>query len=220
MLRSIIFDLDDTLYKELDYVYSGFNHISNKINKKTKISKKELFEELISSFHAGENAFKNIKIKFSLRFSIKKMLDEYRNHNPNITLDSQTKNILDQLMQEKVLGGLLTDGRIIQQKNKIKSLGLNHYFENILISEEFGSEKPEINNYRFFMSQENLNNKYYYIGDNTNKDFISPNILGWTTICLLDNGRNIHKQNFNQNSQYLPKHQIKNISDILEIIYE
>ena len=26
------------------------------------------------------------------------------------------------------------------------------------------------------------------------KDFIAPNKLGWTTVCLLDNGMNIHKQ--------------------------
>ena len=30
--------------------------------------------------------------------------------------------------------------------------------------------------------------------DNPDKDFIAPNNLGWTSICLIDKGLNIHKQ--------------------------
>ena len=33
-----------------------------------------------------------------------------------------------------------------------------------------------------------------YVGDNLKKDFIAPNMLGWLTVCLKDDGRNIHRQ--------------------------
>ena len=32
------------------------------------------------------------------------------------------------------------------------------------------------------------------MGDNLKKDFLTPNRLGWQTVCLRDDGRNIHKQ--------------------------
>jgi len=36
---------------------------------------------------------------------------------------------------------------------------------------------------------------FYFIGDNTAKDFIVPLKLGWFTICLKNNGSNIYDQN-------------------------
>ena len=60
--------------------------------------------------------------------------------------------------------------------------------------------------------------KYYYIGDNTKKDFIAPNKLGWETICLRDNGLNIHQQNFNLDSSFLPKYMINNLAEIVKIV--
>ena len=35
---------------------------------------------------------------------------------------------------------------------------------------------------------------FTYVGDNPRKDFIAPNALGWQTVCLKDDGRNIHRQ--------------------------
>ena len=35
---------------------------------------------------------------------------------------------------------------------------------------------------------------FTYVGDNLKKDFIAPYHLGWMTICLKDDGRNIHRK--------------------------
>jgi putative hydrolase of the HAD superfamily len=35
---------------------------------------------------------------------------------------------------------------------------------------------------------------FAYVADNPMKDFVWPNRLGWTTVQLLDNGRNVHSQ--------------------------
>jgi len=59
------------------------------------------------------------------------------------------------------------------------------------------------------------NENYIYIADNPNKDFITPNKLGWTTICLLDRGQNIHKQNFNLNKDFLPQSSINSFDEII-----
>ena len=59
---------------------------------------------------------------------------------------------------------------------------------------------------------------FIYIGDNTKKDFIAPNKLGWETICLRDNGLNIHQQNFNLDSSFLPKYMINNLAEIVKIV--
>jgi putative hydrolase of the HAD superfamily len=62
---------------------------------------------------------------------------------------------------------------------------------------------------------EETNKEYVYIADNTQKDFVTPNKLGWTTICLLDNGHNIHKQNFELSKEYLPQFRINSFEEII-----
>jgi putative hydrolase of the HAD superfamily len=109
---------------------------------------------------------------------------------------------------------LITDGRSITQRNKLKALNIETYFNNIIISEEINSEKPSELNYRKVMSLD-VNKKYVYIGDNPTKDFYTPNILGWISICRLDNGFNVHEQNFNLSKEFIPKFLIKSFDEII-----
>ena len=67
----------------------------------------------------------------------------------------------------------------------------------ISISEEIGAVKPSLKGFKLI--EEKLNkDSYYYIGDNIKKDFIAPNKLNWKTICLVDNGKNIHSYKLNE----------------------
>ena len=221
MHNAVIFDLDDTLYKEIDYVISGFKAVASYVEDETKLVKQDVYDMMLSNYYLGENAFSKLIEAYNLSCSIDDMLKQYRSHIPVINIDVKTKSILEILKSRNELNGLLTNGRSIQQRNKIQSLGLDDYFSDIVISEEFGSEKPAIENYLYFMDKSNKNNtKYYYIGDNPSKDFISANKLGWITICLRDNGQNIHKQNFSLRKEFIPDHIINNIENILEIIDE
>ena len=69
-------------------------------------------------------------------------------------------------------------------------------------------------NYEYFMSRYPVAN-YFYVGDNTAKDFVSPNILGWHTICIKDDGRNIHSQTFDVDIDYMPQRVFNDISEII-----
>lgn len=209
----VVFDLDDTLYKEVTFVESGFKAVARHIG---NIS---FADELISWWTDGKNALESLINKYSLKFSIDKLLSVYRNHSPAIKLDTSTPQILDSLMANGKILGLITDGRSITQWNKIHALGLSKWIsaENIIISEEFGSSKPDVRNYQIFMSKY-PDRTYTYIGDNIAKDFLAPKALGWQTICLKDNGQNIHSQDYNMNEEYLPDITIKNISEIKHLI--
>lgn len=98
------------------------------------------------------------------------------------------------------------------------ALGLERFVseENLIISEEFGSEKPSSSNYEYFMKRFPFADEYIYIGDNLKKDFIAPNSLGWKTICLLDDDRNIHKQDFSLAPEYLPYYTVYALSEIMD----
>jgi putative hydrolase of the HAD superfamily len=59
------------------------------------------------------------------------------------------------------------------------------------------------------------NENYIYIADNPNKDFITPNKLGWTSICLLDRGQNVHQQNFKLSIDLLPHYSVNSFEEII-----
>ena len=86
-----------------------------------------------------------------------------------------------------------------------------------MISEEFGTAKPSLGNFEVFHQFKTA--KYYYIADNPSKDFVSPNALGWQTICLVDAGNNIHKQKFTKEFLYLPQKKINKLDELIAQIF-
>ncbi len=206
----VVFDLDDTLYKEVDFLKSAYQHISFLLEDEIGDF---IYEEMYELYENGESVFDVIKEKYTFAFSINELVHEYRYHMPMISLDKQTEKLLQNLKDNNVCIGIITDGRKESQRNKLHALGILDLFDEVLISEEFGSEKPDIRNFRFYEVQF-PNKTYTYIGDNFKKDFISPNKLSWTTIGLLDNGQNIHKQNLDLPKEHLPQYTIKDFSEL------
>jgi len=193
--KVICFDLDDTLYKEIDFLKSGYNRVAELVEKEYHYESKEVYDNLYSWYFQNENPFARLNENYGLDKPIEEYLKVYRFHQPSITLSEGVEVTLNELKRRGVIMGLITDGRTISQKNKITVLGLGRWFDknSIIISEEFGSEKIDERNFRYFMDA-NPDCSYSYVGDNPMKDFIVPNHLGWQTIMLKDDGRNVHKQ--------------------------
>jgi putative hydrolase of the HAD superfamily len=207
-----IFDLDDTLYSEYDYVCSAFSQISEYFIKLDQ----SIYHKMISLFDQGQNVFEYLIKNYPNVTNDKEyLLTIYRNHIPQISLNEEVKVFLRHVEVKKYKKGLLTDGRSVTQRNKILSLGLSKYFDLIVISEEFGSEKPSVENYRAFECL-SKSARFIYVGDNPSKDFVAPNSLGWLTVCAKDNGRNIHKQDFTLPDKFLPKVIVRDFSELMQ----
>jgi putative hydrolase of the HAD superfamily len=209
-----VFDLDDTLYQEYSFLESSFRNISSYyVDFDSRI-----FEKMLDQYAQQKDVFGFLLNSWPDVFSSKTdLIQLYRNHIPEIELFPGVSNILDKIKAINCSIGLLTDGRSITQRNKIKALGLESVFDKVIVSEEFGSEKPTEKNYLVFYEL-NPNGKFFYFGDNLSKDFITPNGLGWDTICILDNGKNIHTQDFSLPNPYLPRHCIESYFDISLIV--
>jgi putative hydrolase of the HAD superfamily len=212
VIKYFIFDLDDTLIYEIDFLKSAFYEISSYLD---DLNKGTLFLEMLHAFNKNENVFLLLNSKYN-EFTKDEFLQIYRGHFPNLSLNEGAKEFIDscKLIGHKI--GLITDGRSKTQRNKLRSVNIDNLFDKIIISEEFGYEKPNLRNFQVF--EDDSITEYVYIGDNTNKDFISPNRLGWTTICLMDKGTNIHKQRFDLNKEYLPKYKINTLRELIHFI--
>ncbi len=218
--KVVVFDLDDTLYKEVDFLFSGFHAIAVRIvEKQNSLDEEQVFAQMKRWRTEGRNVFDELCRLYPDCLTKEECLDIYRYHIPFILLSDGAKDLLKELKSRGVKLGIVTDGRTRTQMNKITALQLQEFIDkdDIVISESFGSEKPSEANYRYFMTRY-PNAQYVYIADNTKKDFIMPNRLGWDTICLLDDGRNIHKQSFDVEEVYLPKFRVSTIKDCIKLL--
>ena len=206
------FDLDDTLYKEIDFLKSAYREIAS------SVGKPDVANQMVAWYGEGKNVFESLNHFLGKDTPLSDYLAIYRNHLSSITLSAGVEDTLNELKDRGVILGLITDGRSVSQRNKIEVLGLSRWFENqnIIISEEFGSEKTDKRNFGYFMDRY-PERSYCYVGDNTQKDFLVPNGLGWNTVCLLDDGQNIHKQDFNVEGCKLPKMCINDIRQLITI---
>lgn len=208
--KTIVFDLDDTLVKEIDYLKSAFSAIAYWIDSKNS----KLYDQMWKWYLAKENVFSHLVDRYP-NVSLEMLKIKYRTHQPDFQPYGYVKNYLEALKEKGFKLGLITDGFSITQRNKLKALNIEHLFDLIVISEEFGSEKPSEANYTAF--HQFATDDYFYIGDNTSKDFLAPNRLGWKTICILDDGNNIHAQTFDKEAEYLPG---KTVTTILAITFD
>lgn len=206
----IVFDLDDTIYKEIDYVESAFNYINNYIKLRFKL---DLSTDIKNCINNNLGFYDLISQKINKKdFSIDTFLELYRFHYPKISLSKETSLFLNKLISKNIGFSVITDGRSISQRNKLHALGLTKVLKNIIISDETGYQKPHLFNFKI-LNDLYPDKKLIYIADNPSKDFLAPNLLNWKTICLLDDGKNIHKQNFNLGKKYIPKECIKNFNE-------
>ncbi len=210
----VVFDLDDTLYPEEDFLLSGYAEIAAYLK---NLTGEDFLEQMLAWRAKGSvDVFEALLKQDSLQtlVSLDTLLRLYRFHEPTIELAPETSALLNQLKQADIPVALITDGRSVTQRNKLKALGIESIFEPIIISEEIGSSKPAEENYRAI--EEHWPGKsYLYIADNTAKDFLTPNKRGWRSVCLIDKGRNIHPQSFDLPSEYLPEVKIATLGDLI-----
>ena len=192
MIKTVVFDLDDTLYDEIEYCKSGFAAVSEFVAGLPETpSAESLFDTFWKQFTAGNRTetFNTALDKLGIEYDeelIRQLIYVYRNHNPKITLPQESGDILSQLSSKFTLA-LLTDGFLPAQRLKVKALGLEKYFNNIIYTEELGREfwKPSPAGFEKLMDILNAKPEtMVYVADNEMKDFIAPNRLGFITIKI------------------------------------
>ena len=199
----IVFDLDDTLYDEIDFVKSGFKEVAKFLGDNKYFD--FMWEEFLKS--GSGKIFDKLINEFKLDIEIKKLIEMYRFHFPDIKLPQQSKELLE--YSKKYKTALITDGHYIMQKNKYKALCLD--IDYPIFTDFYHTKKPETKAFTMVM-EKFPNESYVYIADNPKKDFFAPKKLGWKTIRY-KNPKGIYKNLLN-NADY----EVQSKKDIIDIL--
>lgn len=216
--RAIIFDLDDTLYPERDYVASGYRAVAAAIvggahvptyaarnpqpaTGDQAVPTPPLEDWLWQRFLAGQaaNAFDAMNEHFALGLSkegVAELVRIYRGHTPAIKPFAGMRELLGRLAKRHCLG-LLSDGYLPAQRLKLGALGLTTFFKRIVFTEEIGRDAWKPSPVGFELMTRRLampHTDCVYVADNPRKDFLAPNQFGWGTVQFLQEGQ-IHSTN-------------------------
>lgn len=214
--RIYVFDLDDTLYKERDYVMSGYRAVARAMARRFGFNPRATLRAMLDPAR-GQRPFESLNSWLARGDLIGEMVEIYDNHKPDITMPVASLDALSGLKERGIRMALITDGTSKRQRAKIKALGIDSFFEpdDIIISEDIGTDKTQQATFECMMRRHPECKDWTYIGDNVAKDFYWPNRLGWTSVMLRDDGRNMYRQDIDVPAVYRPMHTIDYLRDLL-----
>ena len=223
--EAVIFDLDDTLYAESDYVLSGFKAVSAWAKETLGFSETNTYEELKQLFDDGirGNTFDLWLRNKGLQPDDwrESMVQAYRDHRPSIALSNEVSELLDEL-QTSFQVGLITDGYLSVQQRKVTALGLQDRLDCVVYSDALGCDawKPSPRPFEEALSRLGVEaNRAVYIGDNPAKDFRGAAGLGMATIRVRLPGR-LHCDAEALHKEDEADTQISNLSELTSALLE
>lgn len=187
-VQCVVFDIDDTLYLERDYVRSGFAAAS------AACEVSGLADACWRLFLDGargdtfDRALEACGVSRSAEL-IERLVGAYRSHLPDVRLEPDASNCLPAL--EHLRLGCITDGPATSQWAKINALGLRRWLSPVIVTAELGTGlgKPHIASFQAVEQVTGLPGPaHVYVADNPRKDFVTPRALGWYTVRVRRRG--------------------------------
>ncbi len=186
-LEAVVFDIDDTVYLERDYVRSGFAAAGAWARAELGVT--GLGERAWSAFLAGargrifDEALAGAGIGPDTRL-VSALVSAYRSHEPAIALLPDARACMDHLT-DRVPMAVVTDGPVSSQQAKARALDLESWADPVLFTQSAGPGWGKPDQRSFALVQERLgvdSGACAYVADNPVKDFAGPKGLGWTTV--------------------------------------
>ncbi|ACT01176.1 HAD family hydrolase [Paenibacillus sp. JDR-2] len=186
---AVIFDLDQTLLDKhqssigfANHQYDAYALEAFRIDKGEYIRK---FTEMNHVVRPKEEVYKDLVGLFAIDSSLLPVMLEDLNQNfskyaigyPGL------KEMLSGLKKAAFKLGMITNGRAFYQRDKIRALGIECYFDDIIISEAVGLRKPDPAIFQLSLTNLNVSAaEAVFVGDNLKKDMIPAKELGMKTI--------------------------------------
>lgn len=224
-VAGIVFDMDDTLYLERDYVRSGFLVISEFLETAGEVSADRLFKDMIEIFKHGNRrtVFNQVLLKWPQLQSIAsvdKLVQIYRNHEPDICLLPGIEDLIVGLRNQGIRIGLISDGFAIAQQAKFRALGIEELVDLAIFTDVWGRDfwKPHSRAFELTAARWGVpHSALVYVGDNPAKDFVAPLRLGWHTIRLKIPGQ-IHENGEAYYGATAAEYECTSISSLAELL--
>ncbi|RLF98768.1 haloacid dehalogenase, partial [Thermococci archaeon] len=215
MIKSVVFDLDDTLYNSTALSESARKSaLKAMVNEGLDIDLKKGYEDLMrivkrygSNYSEHFNRFLEEKLGYvDYKFLASGVIAYHNTKFAYIRPFDDTVPTLIKLVKRKKKLGIVTNGVPVKQWEKILRLGLEHFFEFVIISSEVKYEKPSPKIYEIALERLDLPPEEALMVDNKIEDLKGAKNVGMKTVLIARV----------KDAEYAPK--IKKLSEILNFV--
>lgn len=191
MPKAILLDLDDTLILEVEYVRSGYSAVSKVLALELGCDPSRIEVGLWGIFSSGERA--GVLSVWLDRHGRSDLIDVaigvYRDHLPSISPVAGWDDLITRWREVGIRLGIVTDGRALTQRQKLKAIDADRLVDAIVVSDELKSGrsawKPSPEPYLECLRRLGVTADHaIYIGDNPVKDFLGARRAGMEAIRL------------------------------------
>jgi putative hydrolase of the HAD superfamily len=189
----VAFDLDDTLFLERDYVYSGFSAVGAWAERELGV--RGLGESAWNAFERGVRGttFREALVDRGIEPTgevVAQLVVVYRSHRPRINMLEDARACIDTL-EKRALLAVVTDGPRESQRAKAEAMAADRWADPVVLTADLGpgASKPSP---RAFATVEAATGRSgaacAYVADNPLKDFAGPRSCGWLTVRVRREG--------------------------------
>jgi putative hydrolase of the HAD superfamily len=194
MLNAVIFDLDGTLLNRDESVKKFINNQYERLNKWVGHIPKEKyttrFIELDSRGYVWKDkVYQQLVDEFEIiGVNCEDLLQDYISEFKNNCVPfPNLLSMLEELKKSNLILGIITNGYGQFQMDNIKALGIEKYFETILISEWEGIKKPDPQIFKRALDQMKVSaNESLFVGDHPENDVKASQNIGMKGIWMKD----------------------------------
>jgi putative hydrolase of the HAD superfamily len=194
----LVFDLDDTLYLERDFVRSGFAAVERWFaDQQGPPGLAQACRHLFQQGHRGrifDEALAGLGVAADPSL-IAQLVEIYRSHPPDIALAPDAEGYLAG-RGDGARNALVTDGPLATQRAKVQALGIEGRFGFIVYTDALGPGRGKPHPAAFerietwasglITPRETSGGlPLVYIADNPRKDFVTPRDRGWLTVQIV-----------------------------------
>jgi putative hydrolase of the HAD superfamily len=209
-VEAVFFDLDDTLYDQLTPFKLALEYFEvdlPTLNFEELFKRVRYFSDVFWKVHTkGEMSLERLRVErlkcafndFGISLTNKRaeaLQERYEFEQQQIQVFPEVRSLIEDLQTSKSVVGILTNGPVKHQMNKIKALQMNQLIQkdSIFISDGIGIAKPDKRVFEFVQNQINIQpEKCCYIGDTWENDIVPPIEAGWK--CIWFNHRKREQQ--------------------------
>jgi putative hydrolase of the HAD superfamily len=225
MKKAVIFDLDDTLISEDEYIRSGYRAVSAFLKDMygwdERMTARQLYDLYLED---SAKVFNRLLEAHDIRYKeneIMELVEVYREHTPDVHFYPDVKPALRGLKDKGVRLGLLSDGYAVTQRKKLTVLNANgrKIFDKIIITDELGRDYWKPDPRPFIMMKEAFMVDWgdmVYVGDNPEKDFFIGRDLPIMTIRIMRENSVYNDRPYKEG--YRENARIRTLADLKKVI--
>ena len=182
-IEAVIFDLDDTLYSQKEYMRSGLRAVADHLPKV-----RNCYNRMCAALEKGLMPVETIftEEKIDNQELLRECLDIFIKHDPDISLYPGVAELFYELRKKKKYLAIVTDGKPLMQNKKIQALNLRKMVDEVLITDELAGngnvhEFRKPNDLAYLIMRKRLGvalRNMAYVGEDPDLDFTAPQKLG------------------------------------------